>query len=217
VEKHLYLNFPFFKEAFFSRCAIFVEWDSEYGSLPLFARNLPDPVDFDDLGICVIQARGSSIPQLLAVGSLYNIPCVGLTDRDTGLTMPTTPNHFVTDLRDFEEELVSIIDAGKEATLRRVLVEYDPRGIDRELEPNALNKQAVDKYSVATQRYATGLKLADIPATDSATLKAYYLTWLSINKSYTLGRLIGETLSETEIPKPYITIIKEAVRLARNV
>lgn len=217
VEKHLYLNFPFFKEAFFSRCAIFVEGDSEYGSLPLFARKLSDAVDFDDLGICVIQAHGSSIPQLLAVGSLYNIPCVGLTDRDSGLPTPATTNHFVTDLRNFEEELVSLIDSGKEATLRKILVEYDPRGVDRELQRDALNKWAVDKYSVVTARYTTGLKLADIPATDSANLRAYYLTWLSINKSYTLARLIGEMLSETEIPKPYTMIIKEAVKLARNV
>lgn len=217
VEKHLYLNFPFFKEAFFSRCAIFVEGDSEYGSLPEFARKLSELVDFDDLGICVIQARGTAIPQLLTIGSLYNIPCLGLTDRDSGMTTPATTNHFLTDLRNFEEELVSLIGSGKEAALRRILVKYDPKGIGRELEHNALNKWAVDKYSVVTARYKSGLKLAELSPTDYANLKAYYLTWLSINKSYTLGRLIGEMLSEAEIPKPYTTIIKEAVKLAKNV
>jgi putative ATP-dependent endonuclease of OLD family len=217
IEKHLYLNFPFFKEAFFSRCAIFVEGDSEYSSLPLFARSLSNAVDFDDLGICVIQARGSAISQLLAIGSLYNIPCIGLNDRDVGTT-PSTPNHFLTNLRTFEEELVSLlIDGGKEFTLRKILVEYDQKGIDRELQSNVLNKYAFDKYSAVPRPFTANLKLADIQVGNAAILKAYYLTWLSINKSFTLGRLIGQTLSEIEIPIPYITIIKEAVRLAKDV
>ena len=217
LQKHLYLNFPFIKEAFFSRCAIFVEGDSEYASLPLFAQKLPTPIDFDDIGICVIQAHGDSIPQLIELASLFGIPSVGLTDKDSGMTTPTLPNHFQTNLRNFEEELVNIIDANGEANLRKIVSTYDPKGINREIQFEALNKWALRKYSVVSKEYTNNLKLADITSTDIINLKAFYLTWFSINKSYPLGKLIGETLSQAEIPIPYQNIVTEALKLVQNV
>lgn len=217
LQKHLYLNFPFIKESFFSHCTIFVEGDSEYASLPLFAQKRPTPVDFDDVGICVIQAHGDSIPQLIELASLFGIPSVGLTDKDSGSTVPTLPNHYQTNLRNFEEELVNIINANGEATLRKVVSTYDPKGINREIQFEALNKWALRTYSVVSKEYTDNLKLADIAITDLINLKAFYLTWFSINKSYPLGKLIGETLSQAEIPIPYQNIITEALKLVQNV
>jgi len=214
--KHLYLNFPFIKEAFFSRCAIFVEGDSEYSSLPLFAQKLTMPVDFDNFGICVIQAHGQAIPQLITLASSYGIPSVGMTDRDSGIT-PSRQGHYQTNFRNFEEELVSIVDTGGEGTLRSIVQQYDPQGINAVVQSGALNKWAVEKYSVVSTKFTNNLRLADIPATDAATLKAFYLTWFSLNKSYPLGRSIGEALSEKEIPSPYKTLISEALKLAQNV
>lgn len=214
--KHLYLNFPFIKEAFFSRCAIFVEGDSEYSSLPLFAQRLTTPVDFDDLGICVIQAHGNAIPQLITLAASYGIPSVGMTDRDSGIT-PSLPGHYQTNFKNFEEELVSIIDAGGEDTLRSIVQGYDPQGINAIVQFGALNKWAIEKYSVVSVKFTNNLRLADIPASDAVTLKAFYLTWFSLNKSYPLGKSIGEALSEKEIPSPYKTLISEALKLVRNV
>lgn len=214
--KHLYLNFPFIKEAFFSRCAIFVEGDSEYSSLPLFAQRLTTPVDFDDLGICVIQAHGQAIPQLITLASSYGISSVGITDRDSGV-VPSVPGHSQTSLRNFEEELVSIIDIGGEGTLRSIVQGYDPRGVNTVVQFSALNKWAIEKYSVSYNKFTTDLRLADIPATDVVTLRAFYLTWFSLNKSYPLGKTIGEALSEKEIPSSYKTLIAEALKLIRSV
>lgn len=217
LQKHLYLNFPFIKEAFFSHCAIFVEGDSEYASLPLFAQKRPAPVDFDDLGICVIQAHGDSVPQLIGLASLFGIPSVGLTDKDSGITVPTLPNHYQTNLRNFEEELINLIDINGEATLRKIVSTYDPQSINREIQFEALNKWALKTYSVVTKEYTENLKLADITSTDIVNQKAFYLTWFSINKSYPLGKLIGETLSQGEIPVPYHDIVTEALKLVQNV
>jgi putative ATP-dependent endonuclease of OLD family len=218
LQKHLYLNLPFIKEAFFSRCAVFVEGDSEYASLPLFAQKHPTPVDLDDLGICVIQAHGNAVPHLIELASLFGIPSVGLTDKDTGTIVPSIPNHYQTNLRDFEEELVShILGANGEATLRRIVTEYDSRGPNREIQAQVLNRWALRTYSVVPKEYTNSLKLADIANTDLINLKAYYLTWFAINKSYPLGKLIGETLSQTEIPTPYRDIVTEALKLVQNV
>lgn len=215
LEKHLYLHFPFIKEAYFSRCAIFVEGDTEYACLQHFAQKLL--IDFDDLGICVIQARGDAIPQLINIAFQYGLPSVGITDKDDGSKPPTLPNHLQTNLRNFEEEIVAIINDNKEYVLRRIINIYDPKGDKRELVPDTLNKWAYRKYSVVTSEYTAGLRLADIPTGDVTGLISYYITWLSINKSYTLGRLIGETVTINEIPVPYQQIIIAAYRLVNNV
>lgn len=214
--KHLYLNFPFIKEAFFSRCAIFVEGDSEYASLPVLAGRLSTPVDFDGLGICVIQAHGNAIPQLLTLASLFGIQSVGITDKDTGATPPTLANHFQTNLRNFEEELVSVINTGGEPTLRRIVDQYDPAGTNAIVQPNALNKWALEKYSVVSAKFTANLKLSGISLADTVTLKAFYLTWFSLNKSYPLGKMIGENLSDKEIPLQYRNLLNEAVKLVQN-
>lgn len=80
LEKHLLLHFPFIKEAFFARCAIFVEGDSEYGSFPLFAKKCD--IDLDDCGICVIQAGGDSVLQLIQLAEKFGIPCIGIRDSE---------------------------------------------------------------------------------------------------------------------------------------
>lgn len=214
LHKHLYLHFPFIKEAFFSRCAIFVEGDSEFGSFPSFGQKLE--IEFDDLGICVLQARGEAIHQLIELANKFGIQSVGITDKDDGTKTPTLPNHFETNLRDFEAELISIIDTGKESILRTILCGLDSSGINREMDIASLNKRAHKKHGICATPFTQSLILANISTIDLQNLKAYYLTWFSINKSYPLGLLIGEHLPLTEIPVIYQTVIKEAKKLVEN-
>ena len=214
LQKHLYLHFPFIKEAFFSRCAIFVEGDSEFGCFPSFGQKLA--IEFDDLGICVLQARGEAIHQLIELANKFGIQSVGVTDKDDGTKTPTLTNHFETNLRDFEAELISIIDTGKESILRIILCGLDSSGINREMDIKALNKRAHKKHGIGATPFTQNLILANIVSTDLENLKAFYLTWFSINKSYPLGLLIGEHLPLTEVPVIYQTVIKEAKKLVEN-
>ncbi len=214
-EKHLYLHFPFIKEAFFSRSAIFVEGDTEYASFPLFAQKLS--IEFDDLGISVIQAGGEAIPELLTIASSFGISAVGVTDKGDGYNTPVHPNHYQTDLMDFEDEIVSLVDSGKESLLRSIVSKYDSVGEQREMTSEALNKRALEKYGVVTAPYTVKLKLADISAGEKVKLKSFFLTWLSINKSYPLGKFIGETFTAAEVPAIYKKVILEAKKLVENV
>ena len=115
LEKHLLLHFPFIKEAFFARCAIFVEGVSELSSLPLFANRCN--IDLDDLGICVIEAGGDSVLQLIQLADKFCIPCVGVIDADDDFSPTGIPNLFKTNERDFEAELMKIVDMGNESVL----------------------------------------------------------------------------------------------------
>ncbi len=217
MRKHLNLHFPFIKEAFFSRCAIFVEGDTEYASFPILGEKIYE--DFDDLGISVIQARGESVPILMEIVDLFGIPSVGITDKNKGDSLPIFPQHYQTTLRDFEEEIVSfLLMGGDESTLREIVMNFDSQGDQRIMMVNALNKQAKKKYNLSAIDYTNDLKLADIPSTDLTNLKAYYLSWFSTTgiKSFPLGKLIGETLTEKQVPIIYKTVFAKARELAKN-
>ena len=208
LEKHLVLHFPFIKESFFARCAIFVEGDSELSSFPLFANRRN--IDLDDLGICVIEAGGDSVLQLIQLADKFCIPCVGVIDADDDFSPTGIPNLFKTNERDFEAELMKIVDMGKESVLREILLNYDSMGAERVLDAKALNKRAYKKYRYLNTETKSDVKLSDIDIEDKELLKAYYVTWFGINKSYPLGRLIGMTLSEDLIPQIYKDIIDYA-------
>ena len=212
LEKHLFLHFPFIKEAFFSRCAIFVEGDSEFGSFPFFAEKCN--IDFDDYGISVIQAGGDSVLQLIQLSEKFGIPCVGIKDSDGDNSPTGVVNLFKTNARDFEAELMFLIDNGKESKLYDIVVEYDSVGAERELEPKAINKRAYQKYGYLATPISAKLKLSQIAKTDTIHLKSYYSTWFSINKSQPLGRLIGLNLSEEDIPQIYKQVITIAKSLS---
>ena len=211
LEKHLLLHFPFIKEAFFSRCVIFVEGDSEYGSFPYFGLKLG--IDFDDLGISVIQAGGNSIIQLLELADKFGIPAVGIKDSDGDNSPTGRDNFFKTQKRDFEDELMFLVDDSKESILRGIINEYDPLGEDRELDKNAVNKRAHKKYRYLSEPIEHNLKLSGIDIKNISQLKAYYVSWFSINKSQPLGRLIGIKLHESDIPQIYKYVILKAKSL----
>lgn len=214
LQKHLYLHFPFIKEAFFAKCAIIVEGDTEYASLPILGEK--SFADFDDLGICVIQARGESVPKLMQVAEMFGISSVGITDKDKGTKKTNLPNHYQTTLRDFEEEFIDLLlKSDQESTLREILTEYDAQGVNRVLYAESINNRT-SNYKVVDQEYTTDLKLTDISPTDFLSLKSYYLTWFSINKSFPVGKLIGDTLSTRQIPDIYKTVLGKAYELAKN-
>jgi putative ATP-dependent endonuclease of OLD family len=212
LRKHLYLQFPFIKEALFSRCVITVEGETEVSSFPVFASKLN--IDFDDMGITVIQARGQSVPQVLNLSEEFGIPAVGVIDKDENTVFPIEPNLYQTNARDFEEEIVRLVDAGKENILRSIVVEYDTLGDRRTMQANAL-KKANSRYGLGLGRIAD-VQLCDIDALNTALLKCYYLSWLRICKSHPLGRLIGEKLAPEDIPQIYKDVINKAMELAKH-
>jgi putative ATP-dependent endonuclease of OLD family len=209
--KRLLMHFPSIKEAFFSRCVIFVEGDSEESSFSHFAEKML--IDFDELGISVIQSRGgevTAIKLLIELVSKFDIPASGIGDRDNN--SPVLPPLYLTTKKDFEEELITLIDIGKESVLSEIVIEYD--NDNATVQVNSLNKYAFKAYGIQTTNYTSELKLIDIPKTDILNLKAFYLTWFAGKKSYPLGRLIGEKLLFDEIPSIYKTVIAKAVELS---
>ncbi|MDR2456906.1 MAG: ATP-dependent endonuclease, partial [Clostridiales Family XIII bacterium] len=80
-EKHLRTHFPEIKEAFYSKCVIMVEGETEYGCLNSFATKLE--IILDDYGICLLNARGQkSIKPIRLLLQKFNIPSIAIYDSD---------------------------------------------------------------------------------------------------------------------------------------
>lgn len=212
LHKTLYRQFPFIKEAFFSRCIIFVEGDTEEACFPHFASKML--IDFDDHGICVIQSRGggvNAIGLLMKLASKFLIPSVGIGDRDNNSAVNAPL--YITTKRDFEDELVCLVENGKESFLRDLV--NDLEGANAVVQAQQVNNSAHKIYRVISTPITTDLQLSAISSTDKNLLKAFYLTWLSGKKSYLLGKLIGEKIELSDIPDIYKTVINDAVNRAK--
>lgn len=213
--KHFQIQFPFLKETFFCKSALIVEGDTEYASLPLFAKKLY--IDFDDLGISIIQARGDVIEVILEILDLFKIPAVGIEDRDDGNKTSNHPHLYFTQLRDFEDDLIHklLIENNKDELIKEIFCAFDAVGLERKLEVKPLNKRGRIKYNLHLSEITRDYKLSEIALSEINLLRCYYLTWFGLNKSLTLGMMIGSHLENLEIPKTYINLINKAVELSK--
>jgi putative ATP-dependent endonuclease of OLD family len=210
--KQLYMQFPYMKEAFFSRCVIFAEGASEEASFVHFAEKMS--IDLDDNGISVIQSRGGkvrTVELLMKLASEFGIPSVGIGDKDNNT--PVTSPLYLTDKRDFDEEIVSLFDSGREQILETIVSEFESP--EANIQTGSLNFYAVKKYKITNSEFNNDLKLSTIPKTDVVNLKSFYITWFASKKSFTLGKLIGEKLELNDVPSIYKTVINKAIELAR--
>lgn len=102
--KHLLHNYLYLKEAMFSKKIIFVEGDTEYGAIPVFARR--KSFDLDENGIGVIKLDGAdSILYCMELYHEFGIKTYAIIDRDKKDKYGSTPNVFFTDQMDYEEDI----------------------------------------------------------------------------------------------------------------
>lgn len=216
IEKHLLAQFAYIKEAFFARCVIIVEGDSEYSSIPIFAEKLE--IDFDNLGISIIKASGAnSVIPIKEVLESFGIKSIGIIDQDKYKeSYRALDNIYHTLGKDFEEDIVNtLIDKGEIEVLREIVCEYDEMGIERILEENALNKR-IKKYDLDIPDVICSYKISDAEMNDKEIAKLIYLTWLDLNKTIILGKIIGDFLKKENIPTVYIDAIEKAKELLEN-
>ena len=220
AHKNLLRTLPYVKEAFFSRCVIVVEGDTEVGALPLWAEKTVG--DLNRFGISVVPAGGGTgIPNLCDMLQRFRIPSVGVVDRDIyqGLSdsFDDMPHLAVTAKRDFEEELVdTLVSSGKEAVLFEILVESAPNGLDTRVQKTRLIGIA-DKYGIGRAWEERDYRFEEIQgSTEGDLIKAMFLAWLDSAKGAILGRTIGEKVQAEDVPRVYRDAIREAKELTTS-
>jgi len=213
-KKQLLKNMPYVKEAFFSKCVILVEGDTELGAFPVFAQTLN--VDLDDHGISIIQAAGAdSIPLLMKMFKQFGVNTVGLMDRDKyNAKLEYVEYLYFTVKQDFEEEIVSFcFEKKKINVLKDITRNYDTNGLQRRIQKEKFS-QIIKKYKISMEDIKEDY---DFMIDDINLLYPMFLAWLDINKSITLGITITESLPGELIPPKFKEIIEAAVEVSKNV
>lgn len=218
IEKHLLKNFPYIKESFFSKCVIIVEGDTEFGSLPLWAEKIIG--NMDEMGIAIIS--GGSKNSIIPISKLldeFKIPNTSIVDKDdfSESKYDSVLNLFITDKRDFEEELVeTIIASGQIKILFELVKDYDIISLEKSIQKAKLNDIA-SKYEININWNIKDYKFLEIETLDNQEnlKKAMFLSWLDINKSIILGRYIGEKITQECIPEKYKMVIEKAKVLSQ--
>lgn len=220
IEKHLLLNFPCIKEAFFSKCVIVVEGETESGALPLWANKVIG--DLDEHGITVICVGGDeSVPLVVTLLNHFKISNVSIIDRDDSNN--TDPKYTsvdglrTTSHRDFEEELFeTVCSQDTKATILFDFLEYyGDRGLSRFAESERLSKIA-SKYGIdqTWDTTKTQYTFEEVKGSgDINLLKAMFLSWMTgkrTGKSITLGRALGQFIDKKFIPASYQQLFEDA-------
>ncbi len=213
-EKHLIMSFPEIKEAFYCKCAILIEGETEYGCMNRFAEKVG--IVLDDYGICIINAGGEkSIKPLRHLLELFAIPSIAIYDRDVEGGHIPTDNEYYTNELCFEIEIVKkLFSTGNTSIARRIVNDLDSRAESDELDLDFVRKpfkkMAIDLAGYAPKR------LMDIAEDDENEFCSMFSAWFMVKKGVLLGRVIGELIPETSIPDCYRNAIIAAKEVATN-
>ena len=229
-EKHLIMHFPEIKEAFYAKCAILIEGETEYGCIHAFAEKIG--ISLDDLGICVINARGEgSIKPLRQLLGSFAIRSVAIYDSDVKAGQTPGADEFFTNEPCYEIEIVkSLYAKGRQAIVKQIAIELDSRiavmpmdfdmvykpfrkmGIDLSTEETCANcghKKMVKDASSFTPKLLT-----DVDDNDPNEFCRMYAAWFMAKKGVLLGRIIGDALVAELIPVCYSNAIEKAKEVA---
>lgn len=213
-KKQLLMQFEYIKEAVFSRAAIIVEGESEYGSFKIFAETLE--VDFDKEGIALVKAGGAD--SILPIIKLFNklaIKAVGVIDNDKKIekNLPDKEYLFYTKSKCFDSEIVKRVIYNKRYdVLEAILTEYDSQGDSRCMQQKKLN-DIIQAFNYKRINADKNYQFKDVDTTNPL-YEVMYVSWFSINKGILLGKTIGSHLDKKNIPVCYVKAIKKVKEYA---
>ena len=213
-EKHLLMHFPEIKEAFYAKCVILVEGETEYGCIHSFANTLE--ISLDDYCICVINAQGEeTIKHTQKLLEAFGIKSVAIYDGDVRPGIPEAPTTFFTSELCFEIEVVKkLYSLNKQEVIKKIVIDRDPRGLSEVLDLNFIRKP-FEKMGCSLEGYISK-KLSDISDSDEVEFCNMYSAWLMKKKGILLGRIVGNELSNDQIPNCYSDAIAKAKEIAGN-
>lgn len=216
-EKHLYKLFPLIKEAFFSRCVILVEGDTEPASFPKFAEKMG--YDLDELGVSIMSIGGKGhIEKVMELLNGFGIENIALKDSD-GDTIFRKNNLYHTVRRDFEEEIVhKIYEKNRQDILFEILGNHSVNLDDEYVQKKDFNKN-IEKYKYSLQPITQNqLIYRDFAQFSIDTQKLFLLCILGSKrfKNYLVSKTIGELLLLELIPRIFKLVIAKSIKLANK-
>lgn len=220
LEKHLLMNFPGIKEAFFSRCVVIVEGVSEQGAMSVWKDIALG--NSDELGISIIGADGNeNIPPIVKLLNELKITNVSIMDQDDDNSTKYlgVPNLMFTSLRNFEEEIYDFIHKLKPGVpeLYKAVKEFSRNGLGTLNQRNKLTEIA-NKYGINSvwDTNRNQYRFSDPETLAIAELKkTMFLGWMGSSKSVTFGRYMANNTQG--IPTVYLNLLQNAKQKAEMV
>ena len=212
VEKHLLMHFPDVKEAFYAKCVLIVEGETEYGCIRGFTKTLN--ISMDDYGICFVNAHGEgSINKLKQLFDHFGIPSIVIFDSDVKEGKVAGKNEFFTKEVCFEMDIIDqLIQMKRFDTIKEIALELDSNANYHLIEEDFVKKPFRKiNYNLASYTPKT---LKDLNIDKIEEYRAVYFAWYYAKKGILIGRIIGETLTEDCIPTCYIDAINKAKEVA---
>jgi putative ATP-dependent endonuclease of the OLD family len=213
-EKHLIMHFPEIKEAFYAKCAVLVEGETEYGCIHAFAEKVG--VSLDDYGICVINARGEgSIKPLRQLLRLFAVPSIAIYDGDIQAGHTPNADEFFTQELCFEIEIIqTLVSKGRTDLVRQIARDMSSNAETVELDLNFVRKH-FNKMGIDLTAYIPK-KLSDVDDSDGSDFCNMFSAWFMAKKGVLLGRIIGDALTAELVPDCYTNALNKAQEVARN-
>lgn len=213
-EKHLIRKFKEIKEAFYSKCVIFVEGETEYGCIQKFADTIN--VSLDDYGILVLKADGEkSIDPIKQLLTLFGISSICIYDGDVKDGKEQESNTFYTAFSCFEIEIVNVLyNSGNYNIIKNIVTELNDKDLNRVLDKGLITK-GFKKLGLDPNTYIP-TKLSDINESNKIDFCNMYSSYYINKKGILLGRIIGELLTSELIPDCYKNAILKAKEVAEN-
>ncbi len=212
VEKHLSMHFSDVKEAFYSKCVLIVEGETEYGCIRGFANTLKIPLD--DYGICFINAQGEgSIPKLQQLFNHFSIPSIVIYDSDVKAGKTPAENEFFTKETCFEMDIIDkLIEMNQFQLIKNIVLELDSNAASHVIDVDFVKKPFKKiNYDIVTYIPKT---IDDLDQEQLGEYKAVYFAWYYIKKGILIGKIIGNSLPADCIPTCYIDAISKAKEVA---
>lgn len=211
-KKQLIMRFPDIKEAFFAHVVILIEGETEYGCIPSFAEKMG--IFLDDYSICVVNAQGEGkIKPLASLFNHFGIKTVLIYDGDVRNGAVPTDTEFYSVEPCFEFEIMrALCDSGNYQLAKDIALEVHPRALTETIDVDYIKKPYTKKLGLDINNYVPQ-PLGALCETDPEFYNVFSC-WFYAKKGVLTGRVIGEMLSETLIPKCYKDAINKAKEIA---
>lgn len=211
-KKQLIMRFPDIKEAFFAHVVILIEGETEYGCIPSFAEKMG--IFLDDYSICVVNAQGEGkIKPLASLFNHFGIKTVLIYDGDVRNGAVPTDTEFYSVEPCFEFEIMrALCDSGNYQLAKDIALEVHPRALTETIDVDYIKKPYTKKLGLDINNYVPqplGALCETVPEFYNV-----FSCWFYAKKGVLTGRVIGEMLSETLIPKCYKDAINKAKEIA---
>lgn len=212
IEKHLLMHFQDIKEAFYSKCALIVEGETEYGCIRGFSQSLN--ISLDDYGVCFVNAQGEgSIPKISRLFEHFAIPSVVIFDADVKVGKTPADNEFFTKGICFEMDIIDkLVEMEQFEIIKNIALELDGNAYTHVLDSDFV-KKPFKKINYNLEEYVPKT-LGDLDIQTIDEYRAVYFSWYYTKKGILIGRIIGDMVPADCIPLCYIDAIAKAKEVA---